>query len=318
MAIQILCETEGGLGNRLGSLVNALWLKEELKIDSIKLKWSKTYECGADWFELFNPIEGVTTVCDFNDSLKLANKTWIAISNETFRIKFQLKQLNETSYFINGCPVLSFSNPEEVIHFFAKRSNIDFIYLCDIKPFSCLSNEKIKTILKKYITPHKSLLREISSFCQIQKINSSVIGVHIRGTDGYGNLKNKMTEAARKIERFIADNKRVFICTDSQEIDEFLKAKFKNNIISHPKRIYPEKCDDSQEWREQVEVGSNANNRLNVTGAKKQNELFSNIVRSEAQIRSALCDMYILSRTQIAEGAITNSTFLDVAKYLSE
>ena len=80
--MQILCETEGGLGNRLGSLVNALWLKEELKIDSIKLKWSKTYECGADWFELFNPIEGVTTVCDFNDSLKLAHKTWIAISKE--------------------------------------------------------------------------------------------------------------------------------------------------------------------------------------------------------------------------------------------
>lgn len=106
---------------------------------------------------------------------------------------------------------------------------------------TCLFNEgyptkrKVKKIhgyMEKYISIHKDLQQEFDAFAKDGKIFECV-GVHIRGTDMYNtkghNKPEGLENTFKRIEKLRQKHgfKRVFLCTDEENIRMKMQERFK-------------------------------------------------------------------------------------------
>ncbi|MFY8016384.1 MAG: hypothetical protein ACOVN3_13140 [Limnohabitans sp.] len=262
---------DGGLSNRLNTLIFALILKEKYKHEW-ELSWPVNNWCRARLASLFS----IDIPVNENELIYYKEKedAFCLVMHENqcgfidANINFQSNQHSYADYeklLENEKPTLYYHN---LIPQFATFADMQ----------SGLSHLSI----------HKDIHAKASGFCLRNQINDSVFGLHIRKTD-FGS-----TVDDNELFNVVKDSaNRFFVCSDDAEVN----ARFSKlpNCCVYKKTHFPSKMLGEKGWNDH-------------TIDDQGREFFFNIDRSEASIVEALIDLLILSKT--THVATSHSTFL--------
>ncbi len=261
----VVSAAQGGLGNRLKCLINSIRLSKKTN-RALLVYWSKDDACN----------------CNFND---LFGKKLQKISKEALRSILKRKNYE---YYTNSSK--KFKNNKkfvilDVIKFFNVKGN-EFEFIDTNIPSTKINKSKRTEMQSLFweLKPKKSIIREADKFFN-KNLNKNSIGIHIRKGDfvslkgGFGNISpsEKFKEI---ISKEINKNPKIkiFIGTDSKDVENELKSEFGNRIISFPKKT------------------------------KKRED--------EGSVREAFIDMMILSKTKKIYGTY-GSTFNELASWIN-
>lgn len=313
MLSKVLCHIDGGIGNRFGNLINGLWLAEKFSCP-LHINWPVTNWCAGLWSDLFEDSNNVTVFSNISDIFKDVNST---IGNVYSHCDATwLKEYAKNNTLVFNTFARSETNSEAVLNKI-KASNSDWIMCNDNMPWRCISSADISRLAKKYIVPNSVLTKIINDFCNNNGIDKNTTGIHIRGTDGTNNFNLFYSVYIAEINQSLQNGKKVFVCTDDKLVCDDLANRYGDKIIILPKTVYVEKCVQTDSWRGGTNVTQEIKSKLESEGIKVSNRIDFNVVRSKEQIQTAVCDMFILARTNILSRTIVHSTFLDFARYLS-
>ena len=275
--IEISCDA--GLGNRLGSIVSGLEVARICNLEPI-ICWRHSHSCFAKFFDLFETsLEIKENFPDVYDSEEDLSSYTVVEPN------FDV----EDGSIPIGSNIISHneSNILEKI----KSSELPILYWCTEIPEYLDRASTIKNLLQ--IKPKKQIIDNVANFIEQNKIDSNVIGIHIRKTD------KTIVKEKYWIDVILSNpDKRFFICSDSQKAED----KFRSlpNTILYPKKEYVTKRRDHKPWKI----------------FKKGKMIKSNTLRSSGSVIEALHDLLILSHTDIqCRHEMKYSTFLHFAKY---
>jgi hypothetical protein len=271
--VKIFCD--GGLGNRLNSLIGGLITSELLNSNPI-IYWPTNNWCGCEFSDLYDtdiPIinEGLNNL--FKDNL---NNIFLIHENQT---KFDLKK----SYPQNLNSISNILNLEEDVIYY----NSLLAPYCSLeKTIEKLSSLKIKS----------ELILKVKNFINKHLIDKDTVGIHFRKTD-YQNDPSIITNESQ-IKNLIIKNEKLnfYISSDSNELEtEFLKFK---NVFIYPKTSNVLKNIDGG-WNDKMIDDQGRETPFNVN-------------RPKQSVIEAFTSLLILSKTQIPFNS--RSTFLQYAK----
>jgi len=254
--ISIFCD--GGLGNRLSTLIGGLYLANKINYE-FEIIWPQTRWCNCNFEDLYDENINHT---NFNDNINdyiIDNNTTLIISHIDNGYPKNIQFISQYSNIID----MDFSNYNKI---FYNHNSIPH-YVDEDNSSKQLSLIKISN----------NILNEVKKFTNEFNINNETLGLHIRRTDSpmitsddeYFNYINNLND------------KKIFVCSDEEEIEKSLKSKF-SNVLVRNKSQYVEKFVDGP-WR---------NNKLN--------GIF-NVNRNKQSVIDAFIDMLILSRTNILD-----------------
>lgn len=256
---KLIINSDGGLFNRMGSIIGGLVTAEELGISSIEILWPLTQYCDCKFEKLFdtnfNVIYDKNKV--FNDSSKFIFLTHYRWKNSNFSHVFD-------------------QNLESIKIIKSMKQNI--LYNHNYLPEYFNDDQVIKKL--KSIKINENILKTAYNFYKSKNMDKSVIGIHLRRTDSnYSEEDTKM-----KLD-FVKKNqdKRFFICSDDPNAENLFK-EYKNVII-FPKTKYVEKIEKDKDWYGFKDRSRNNN--------------YYNIFRSEESVIQGCIDLLILSQTNL-------------------
>lgn len=271
----ILIDCGGGLGNRLGALISGLQVAKICNLSPV-INWYTDNSCECDFSKLFNTTLEVSKLSKKEILDKTKNYTIVATDKHI--------------------PIYGFSNIVEhnksTIQKI-KSSNSPIFYTHNKLPKYLSVQNTIQNLLD--ISPRKEIVDNVRNFVDQHKIDSNVVGIHIRKTDL--NLVNEDTYVQTVLNN---PNKRFFVCSDSQEAES--KFSSFSNVIIQPKKEFVTKLVVDQNWK--------MKNYIDIAGEQKK----YNVQRSANSVIEALQDMLILSHTNI-ERTSRHSSFLQFAVY---
>jgi hypothetical protein len=314
--LKILCYADGGLGNRLGSLVNALWLHDQIPSE-LHLTWPITNWCAAPWEELFDssPFSSLSVYRSLGDAVKVVTGNGYISSHSG--IDWIGKLLQPGSY-IDASTFIDMQSEDILGSIVGKAVKPEWVILNDCNPWKGISKNYVCDLCKKYLKPIPALQSEIDSFCSTNSIDKTVTGIHIRATDGISYFSEVYPQYLDEISNRLNSGTRVFVCTDSRNINDDLQQRFPGRLIIFPKDEYVEKCVEGADWRGSIRVPQEIIDQKSKDKISVSSKLDFNVMRSCAQLKSAVCDMFILAKTDIMSKTIVGSTFLDFARRLSQ
>lgn len=265
---------DGGLSNRLNTLIFALILKEKFNLNW-EISWPINNWCGARFESLFStsiPVNQNTLI-----SYKEREDLYCLALHEN-QCHFNEQNIN---YHTN------LNNFEDYHNLLSSEKPI-FYYHNLIPQIASIAD--IKMALNN-ISVNNEVFIAAKNFCIQHEIDDTVLGLHIRKTD-FGNTVNdeELYEIVKK------SPKKFFVCSDDQEVN--LKFSHLPNCSVFSKKNFPSKMKTGKGWNE---------NTIDDQGR----EFFFNIERSEASIVEALVDLLILSKTTHLN--TSHSTFLKMS-----
>tara|TARA_Y100000593_G_scaffold94577_2_gene194383 strand:+ start:592 stop:1395 length:804 start_codon:yes stop_codon:yes gene_type:complete len=127
----------------------------------------------------------------------------------------------------------------------SKAENLVFHYwsLDNRLPISAIDAQKNFLLLEI----KKDIQDIVDRFVSQNEINKDTIGVHIRSTDFNAIHKVNYADIARKVERENNASKKIFLFSDSKNVEEKFANKFENVIIRNDKK-FVKKIDEAQPW----------------------------------------------------------------------
>lgn len=275
--MNIIVECGGGLCNRINNLVNGIYLSQLLN-RKLYIWWDLNNACYCPVEKLFSNDfdqnhKGIYTdefvyYSPFHTDAKRAK-----IKNKYGELKFRLTFNYDDYKLMHDRPHdrlndKSFRIIEELISI--KSPNL--IFSSSLILTEIISESSVIEILS-YLIPIPGLSAQIDSAIKKDNIDRSVIGIHLRKTD-YNLLDDNYVLNAINKHLQSDKEKKFLICSDSLVTEE----KFKN--------LYPEN----------VILVSDKSFILKIN-PDKTDELFSNLMRTEESVQSALVDMYLLAHT---------------------
>ena len=266
---------DGGLSNRLNSLIFSLILREKYGKEW-EISWPINNWCNANFNKLFS----------INMNVNLSTLSEYKNNENDYTLLLHENQINFNEQLIHyhrNC------NSYDDYHSYLGINKPLFYYNNLIPNF--VSNEDMKIALSNLaISPF--ILFEALNFCKTNEINNSVLGLHIRKTD-FGNIVDD-----ESLFNLVKNNeKRFFVCSDDYSVTE----KFSNldNCRVYKKKHYPKQLKADKGWNDNIQ--------------DDQNRSFTfNIERSEESIIEALVDLLILSSTTQIQ--TSHSTFLKMSQ----
>ncbi len=202
---------DGGMGNRLNSLIGGIWTSKKLNIP-YTITWPPNNACGCYFHDLFDTTTPVTTQginSLFENNIK---NIFLIHKNHT---KFELKRWYKM-------------NEDSLKQLLTEDDHI--VYYHDQIP-ELITNKDIINILSG-LKIQKHILEEINNFCLNNKIDSTVQGVHLRLTDRSHEIN---VNDLYNIVLSQPDNK-FFVCSDSLEWES--KFSLLDNVFCYPKTEY--------------------------------------------------------------------------------
>jgi len=211
---QITINCDGGMGNRLNSLIGGIWVAKKLNRPYV-IVWPSNSACGCLFHDLFD-----TTTPVINQGINALFKSnieniFLIHKNHT---KFKLNKW----YRINEQSLKELTTVDDHITYYHDQIP-PFVTSDDI--FNILSELKIQS----------SIRSEITKFCIDNKINPTTYGLHLRLTDRSHEIN---------INRLYNDvlsqpNKKFFVCSD--DLDWESKFDALANVCTYKKTEYVEK-----------------------------------------------------------------------------
>lgn len=255
--VTIFCD--GGLGNRLGSLVGGLWVADRLDITDITICWPANNWCGCYFEDLFANTEFEILPVSIND-------IFVSGTDQAFLI-----HENQTSADLG----LQLSQSAESVDHLKQLSNNVVYYHNKIAPY--MDAESIHRIANT-LKPSDSIASQVRDFCHNNGIDKSVIGLHLRKTENYRLDEHKLF---RRVSA--SHGQRYFVCSDDLETEQ--RFAVLPNVVRWPKTSYVEKLVDGDWLAETVDADGRRYNY--------------NINRPRQSVIEAFVDMLILSETTI-------------------
>lgn len=209
---------QGGLCNRLCSLLGGLFIAKELSISDINLIWNRDTYCDCNFEKLFyfnfNKLNDLSI--DFEKMIFLSHNKW---NNKFFKVfKHSINSIKNIKLMDND---IVYNN---------NRIN-DYI-----------NDNSIIKILNTILI-NKEILKIVHDYCKINNIDKNVLGIHLRRTDKGNNIDDTQNKI-NKVKN--TPNKKFFVCSDDPHTENLFK-EFKNVII-FPKTKYVEKIDKDKDW----------------------------------------------------------------------
>jgi hypothetical protein len=266
---------DGGLGNRLNSLVPPLALAVDTSL-ATSILWPRTRWCDAGFEDLFSG--GVKVIGLHLDPVleQLSNNNFVDLTH---------RPADEVAAKLFPMPHDSISDLEGYRRLWDDPTKHILYRHCLIpEPLEDLSF-LIKGMNQFFPLPE--IVEVVAEFCERFQIDTSVTGLHYRGTD-YG-LREKEVEFFKRLIT-AQRNKQFYVCSDEPSVVATLSEA--DNVI---------KTNDV----------SFKNFRAHLDSVINSGQIF----RSKDSVYLALIEMLILSRTDILE--TSNSTFLRFAQLLS-
>ncbi|MCS6815162.1 MAG: hypothetical protein NZ772_16530 [Cyanobacteria bacterium] len=250
-----------GLANRLRALVGYMVMSHVLE-QPFYLCWVPDIYCDAEFTDLFVAPSTIKLITQLQkDEMELDQNSSIYTSDDWF---YEIWKTHVSS-------------------------------LISANEFCSLANTYLRGLL-----PVSSITNAVNKFCHQYSI-PTLPGIHIRLTDNVSQFKIWQErspyfkpENISKIEgfeRFICDvskqesNPQLFLATDNQKIERYLKSSFPGQIITYPKRFRPDQ-----------------NRRF----SWKQQRFESHLQRTSS-IKEALIELLILSRCKTIVGTYWSS-----------
>lgn len=278
MPIIVYCD--GGLGNRIRGLVNALyWLDP----GTFEICWPINDWCGASFLDIFQKLASTKIVeYSFADIRKLLrqNKNSILLSHVN-QFDISPDQFK---------PISSLFKPGSYVKRKAQSSLI-ILYLVQVHPLVSLRVYREMLLMLK---PSNKVSFEYQSFIsRMGWYPGKFCGFHARLTDSGNNPKTYY----RMLTRLLSDNNTVFLSSDSP--DAILQIIGKHSSLTYRKHVVlPEKKVSDLNW---VAAVSDTDGRI----------FNYNIHRSKESTIDAMIDLMTLASSRIYPS--NDSSFLQVA-----
>jgi len=270
---------DGGLGNRLATLVTACALTLRSKV-KWRVVWPENNWCGASFGSLFSTSmqTSASHLTDFGRHLD--RYTFVMHEN-------QLKW--ENAEIVN---IAKFRSFDDFLGGVESSKRPIFLYTNFLPEFVGSANFADLTALLK---SRADLQKITKTFVEAFGIDKTVIGIHIRKTDFSQEINDE------GLFRDISGRPRqkYFLCTD----DAVVSHRFSqlDNCIVFPKSHYPVRLRGNEDW-----VAASTDD---------QGRTFPyNISRSSSSVVEALIEMLILSKTTILH--TSGSSFLRSAQFM--
>ena len=215
--------SDGGLGNRLNSLIGGLVASEKLDCTPV-ICWPVNNWCGCSFEDLFvSNLEILDK--GINDIFLDDDKIYLTHDNQVGKV---LKN--------------KFDHSTETFELVRKMSE-DIVYYYNKIPSYFSEDDVIKKLKTFKIT--SSILISAKSFCYQHSIGKKTKGVHLRKTD-----HGRQIDSDQMFSSILNDKKSgYFVCSDDKTTeDKFNKLK---NVLVYPKTSYVEKLVDG-EWTTKI------------------------------------------------------------------
>lgn len=272
----IFCD--GGLGNRLNSLLGGLFIAEKTESTPI-ICWPENNWCGCSFKDLF--ITDIDVVNDDINKIFESNIDNIFLIHEN-QTKFNLsKQYNHSLESLNEI----LNKNEDIVYYHSilpSYINIDFV-------LNKLENLKIKT----------EVINQVKIFIEQNNINKNTYGILFRKTDYASNPSISLND--NEIYNHIKSDPslKYYICSDDKNTED--KFNELENVFVYPKTSYVEKFKEGG-WNDFIIDNEGRPNNFNVN-------------RPRQSVIEAFIGLLVLSQTNIIVDV--PSTFLHFAKYYS-
>jgi len=280
-SIEVYCD--GGLGNRIRGLLNALgWFQP----DELEILWPKNNWCEASFFDVFAP-----------DLLQFKEASFDEVKTRLCQEKILLFA-HENQF---GCPGERFNdirrlrNPRKsILEANSKNKTQAIVYTSEIHP-----SLSLKSILRScdFLRWNPMAQANASAFaCANSLEKGEYTGFHVRLTDS-GYRPEQYRKYFQPSRRFYGKS---LICTDAYE-EACRIAGGQPGILIRSPAAEPEKYRDELAWRENTRYADGRSFAFNVR-------------RSLEAIQEAVVDLILLAGSRIRPSRL--SSFSEVAGYL--
>eukprot|EP01062_Namystynia_karyoxenos_P048250 TRINITY_DN3666_c0_g3_i1.p1 TRINITY_DN3666_c0_g3~~TRINITY_DN3666_c0_g3_i1.p1 ORF type:complete len:642 (+),score=231.73 TRINITY_DN3666_c0_g3_i1:77-1927(+) len=310
----VTCAADNGLGDRLGSLFDAVWLAYVLDAH-FHMLWNMNNECRARFGLLFQ-FNGTHASLPDNGSTGL--ETALANRTKDFDAIITLGHHRGTAHLVD--PKLSTKNSpgvdkpwyshtarpislettSELVQWAKQRQKkglrVHILHHSD-RLAQGVTLENIKKAMNhfkfKLATP---IWNRVNAFTRKHEINpQSTVGIHLRATDARIPL---MMDVVLSDVRQRFTGRRFFVCSDDKAKEEEFMSAFPGKVVRNTfKTSYPTKLHgkEGEGWR--------------ISGVRGSGRF--NVERGEPSVIDALTDMAILSRTEkpVIKGVLRDSSF---------
>lgn len=295
--MHLIAQCDGGLCNRINNLVNGIYLSVLLQ-RKLYVWWDLNHACHCPLEKLFSN--------DFNQNHKEVYNEEFVYYSPFHSDKDQSKIKNKYGEFkrrmlwkydnyqamhtrtnddlnANSCPIISELKAIKSPTLIFSSS----IILTEIIPESLIIN------ILSDLLPIRELKDRIDTEIKNYNIDRSVTGIHLRRTD-YNLLDD--TYIKKSIDNYLrCDTKKIFLlCSDSQITEQKFKNMYPDNVMIIKEKSFLERISSTRTDRD-----------------------FSNLMRTERSVQSALVDLYLLAYTSFTIFSPV-STFAQTAYRLSK
>ena len=217
----ILCD--GGLANRLNSLIVGLYFRSYLGCNRCIVVWPVSDWCKVEASQILDLEIFRDMIDDVVEAVDTTSLLPITHMPEHFKHSKALCLYNPFAFFCG--------------RLFSKMAKFDFngfFVASDLLPFWMLRNQKLVEI-------EEMVFRSLKNKVYSNKIRTDLeVGVHIRQTD-FPNKKKIFDRASKKISQLVKKYKSIYVFTDSDEAIDSLTKKWPTLICNKsPKPIYEE------------------------------------------------------------------------------
>ncbi len=217
--IFIFCD--GGLGNRLNSLIGGLVIAETYSLSPV-VCWPENNWCGCSFDDLFEN----NFLIDNNDVFYFfkedSNNLFLSITDNGIKLK-NLFEPNVESI-------------DQIRH-----TNVDIVYYHNKIPKN-LNQEKVLAFAKQ-LKIKSSIINQANQFITAKSISRHTKGLHVRKTD----FPNQLDSDRLFHDVSIDKNSNYFICSDDQDTEQQFCTL--PNVCALPKTSYVQKLNDGN-WRQ--------------------------------------------------------------------
>lgn len=294
--MNIIAQCDGGLCNRINNLVNGIYLSALLN-RKLYIWWDLNQACHCPLEKLFsnefnqNHKEAYTDEFVYYSPFHRPSTNYIKNKYGEYQRRVLWKyddypaMHNRVNDGVN-------KRSSEIIAELKSINSPTLIFSSSLILTEIIPESFIIKILSDLL-PVAELSDRISAEIKSYNINPSVTGIHLRRTDYYLLPDSTVIKEINKL--LAADKERKFLlCSDSHSAEEKFKNLYPRNILIIKDKSYIEKIN-----------------------TKKSNEHFSNLMRTEGSVQSALVDLYLLAHTSF-EIFSPISTFAQTAFRLSK
>lgn len=270
----------GGFGNRFYSLLNGLYLAYQVGMEPMVI-WPINNWCQASFEDCFDS-ELLSVDIDYQ-ALVNSNQTINILHNNFFDsgitwMPALTSNINQICQYINSSNLDVFTGTDQLAHY------VDLnVVVNGLLPFVPLQTQIIESATNK----------------RIDLFNDQVYyGIHIRKTDAAHYVNEQQLESA--IDQ--NPNKLFFVCSDSQETENYYSKK--HNVRCNSKSYYVEKLVHG-DWNTRIIDNLGTSFAMNVN-------------RPRQSVIQALEDLLLLSYSDLSFNTSHLSSFLSVAKLLQK